>query len=118
MLGEPELPDLAAGDGRFTLRDRQGHRHALPGVNGMSLMEILRAADFPVAATCGGAAACGTCHVYIGEAQLSRLPPCNEAELWQLDHLVHVRENSRLACQILWQEVVHDGLDVVLAPLE
>lgn len=118
MLGEPELPDLAAGDGRFTLRDRKGVVHALPGVNGMSLMEILRAADFEIAATCGGAAACGTCHVYIAASDLSRLAPSNEAELWQIDHLVHARASSRLACQILWQEARHDGLSVELAPLE
>lgn len=118
MLGEPELPDLAAGDGRFTLRDRQGRQHTLPGVNGMSLMEILRAADFPVAATCGGGAACGTCHVYVDAAHLGTLAPVNEAERWQLDHLVNANGTSRLACQILWQEAKLDGVAIELAPVE
>ncbi|MCA0406426.1 MAG: 2Fe-2S iron-sulfur cluster binding domain-containing protein [Proteobacteria bacterium] len=118
MLGEPELPDLEAGDGRLFVCDRDGRYRVLPGVNGLSLMEILRAAELPVAATCGGAAACGTCHVYVGAEHLGVLGPISEPEQWQLDHLMHARDNSRLACQILWQEALFDGLTVELAPLE
>lgn len=118
MLGEPELPDLSEADGRFTLRDRKGVLHVLPGVNGLSMMEILRAADFEIAATCGGAAACGTCHLYVAAEDLARLAPSNEAERWQIDHLVNARATSRLACQILWQQGAHDGLSLELAPLE
>lgn len=115
------LTDYASpdqSDGAFTLRDLAGAVHELPGVAGMSLMEILRAADFDIPATCGGAAACGTCHVYVEEADLSRLPPAGETERWQLEHLVEARPNSRLSCQLLWQQERLDGLRLTLAPQE
>lgn len=118
MLSEMPLPDFDHADGRFMLRDREGAAHVLPGVEGLSLMEILRAADFAIPATCGGAAACGTCHVYIEQADLARLAPISDAEQWQLEHLTLARPNSRLACQILWQEKRLDGLSVTLAPQE
>lgn len=118
MLADPSLPDFANADGGFSIRDRQGVQHALPGVEGLSVMEILRAADMPIAATCGGAAACGTCHVYVHEADLTRLGPISEAEQWQLEHLTLAKPNSRLSCQLLWQLVRLDGLSLELAPLE
>lgn len=118
MRADPLLPDLADADGGFSIRDRQGVLHALPGVEGMSVMEILRAADLPIPATCGGAAACGTCHVYVREADLARLGPISEAEQWQLEHLTLAKPNSRLSCQLLWQRARLDGLILELAPQE
>lgn len=109
-------PDLA--DGSFTLFDREGKAHRLPGVDGMSLMEIIRGYGFPIPATCGGAATCGTCHVFLDPAHTERLPMPREDEEWQLDHLVAAGPNSRLACQIIWNKPRLDGLKVTLAPLE
>lgn len=114
----PETDDPDFPDGRFTVVDRDGQTHILPGIDGMSLMEILRAADMPIAATCGGAAACGTCHVYLAAGAEARVPPPGEDEEWQLDHLLHARPGSRLACQILWSRARLDGLALTLAPEE
>jgi len=50
-----------------------------------------------IVAECGGAAACGTCQVSVGEAWASRLPPPGELELSILDESDPSR---RLSCQI------------------
>lgn len=50
---------------------------------------------------CGGSMMCATCHVYVEEAYLSRLPAPSEGELELLACVVFDRrENSRLSCQI------------------
>jgi ferredoxin, 2Fe-2S len=110
--------DLELADGHFLVRDREGQLHHLPGMDGFSLMEILRDFGLPVPALCGGACACGTCHVLIEAADFSRLPAAREDELERLDTLVYAQPLSRLACQILWDRAAMDGLNLTLAPLE
>ncbi len=110
--------DPALADGTFTVIDRQAKPHLLPGVEGMSLMEIIRGFDLPIAATCGGAAACGTCHILVDPAFAPRLAAARDEEEWQLDRLLMAQENSRLACQLIWEKTRLDGLTVTLAPLE
>jgi len=110
--------DPAEADGAFQVRDRAGALHRLPGIAGYRLMEIMRDFGLPIAASCGGAAACGTCHVYIDAGWLSRLEPPRADEEAQLDQLLAVQPASRLACQIIWDEATLDGLSLTLAPEE
>ncbi len=51
----------------FTVEDHDGNRQEIeaPDDMGFSLMEILKASEYPVLATCGGMALCATCHVEI-----------------------------------------------------
>lgn len=50
---------------------------------------------------CGGAAMCGTCHVYIDEAWRERLSPMSRNEDDLLDcTAAERRPGSRLACQL------------------
>lgn len=50
---------------------------------------------------CGGSCACATCHCYVDEADLHRLPPPGEAELAMLANVAAERRaTSRLSCQI------------------
>jgi 2Fe-2S ferredoxin len=50
---------------------------------------------------CGGSCACATCHCYVDEAWLDKLPAASEGELGMLDNVAAERRpNSRLACQI------------------
>ena len=109
-------PDLA--DGIFHVTDRDGKLHHLPGIEGYRLMEILRDVGLPVAATCGGAAACGTCHVFVAPAWREKLPPPCEDETEKLDELLHLADNSRLSCQLIWRQDQLDGLELTLAPEE
>jgi len=59
--------------------DRGGLAHTIALKAGMSLMEALRDAGLPIAATCGGAKSCATCHVYIENAP--DLPDPHEDEI-------------------------------------
>lgn len=64
---------------------------------------------------CGGSAMCATCHVYVDEAFLDRLPPVNPTEDAMLDSAASERRaNSRLGCQIRLTDEL-DGL-VVTTP--
>ena len=49
-------------------------------------MEVLKASDYTILATCGGMALCATCHVQVLEG-LDQLPPAQDAELDMLDTL-------------------------------
>ena len=50
---------------------------------------------------CGGSCACATCHCYVDEAQLAKLPAASDAELDMLENVTAERRpNSRLACQL------------------
>ncbi|MCA0399584.1 MAG: 2Fe-2S iron-sulfur cluster binding domain-containing protein [Proteobacteria bacterium] len=110
--------DPTLADGSFTLLDREGGLHRLPGLAGYRMMEIIRDFGFDIPAICGGAAACGTCHVYVEPGDMARLAEPSEEESYQLDHLLTYQPQSRLSCQIIWDRAVHDGMHVALAPKE
>jgi 2Fe-2S ferredoxin len=95
--------------------DRNGKEHVLEGRDGWTVMEILRDAGLPVAAECGGACACATCHVYIEESWFAKLPPRSAAETDMLDMALAVEPNSRLSCQIVCKPEL-DGIQVTIAP--
>ena len=65
--------------------DRQGKEHTLEGRDGWSVMEILRDGGLDIAAECGGACACATCHVYVNDGWYDKLPAPSEAEIDMLD---------------------------------
>ena len=74
---------------------------AVEAENGQSLMQTaLFHGIAGVEALCGGASACGTCHVYIEHDKAGALVPAEQTEQDLLDFLTLKRENSRLACQI------------------
>ncbi len=64
---------------------------------GLSLMEALKSAGYPLEAVCGGMALCATCRVEWQEGAVSEP---NEAELDMLDTLPDQQPASRLSCQI------------------
>jgi len=100
---------------KLIVTDRNGAVHTLEGRDDWTAMEVIRDANLPMAAECGGACACATCHVYVDEAWLSRLPAAQQQEVDMLDFGVAVQDNSRLACQIRLSGDT-DGLSVTLAP--
>lgn len=115
------MPDNAAGDDAaaesltLIVIDRDGARHTLAGLPGWRLMEIIRDWGLPIKAECGGACACATCHVYVDENWIARLPPVSDEELDRLDDAMMVDGRSRLSCQILMGPDL-SGLTVTLAP--
>ena len=74
---------------------------------GRRIEEILRDGGLDVAAECGGACACATCHVYIDENWTEKVGPPSAMEEDMLDFAYDIRPNSRLSCQIK----VEAGLD-------
>ncbi len=95
--------------------DRDGNDHTLEALEGWRVMEIIRDYGLPIKAECGGACACGTCHVYVAPEWVGRLYPASEDEIYMLDSAFEVEKNSRLSCQILFTPEL-DGLRVTLAP--
>jgi len=95
--------------------DRKGAEHVIEGRDGWSVMEMLRDSGLPVAAECGGACACATCHIYVNDGWYEKLPPPSEAEVDMLDMALAVEPNSRLSCQIVCAETL-DGIKVTVAP--
>lgn len=65
----------------------------------LNLMEVLKAYEYDVLATCGGLALCATCHVQVLEG-FDNLPEAQDAELDMLDTLPDAASDSRLACQL------------------
>lgn len=100
---------------KITYIEHGGTEHNVDVPAGLSVMEgAKRFAVSGIDGDCGGACACGTCHVYVQNGGFERLPPMEELERDMLDFAFDVQPNSRLACQIK----VNDGLDglVVQAP--
>ena len=100
---------------KLIVTDREGKTHELQARDDWSAMEVIRDANLPLSAECGGACACATCHVYVDEAWVARLPAAQQQEVDMLDFGVAVQENSRLSCQIKMNAEL-DGLQVTLAP--
>lgn len=79
-----------------------GERIALDAQDGVSVMEAAVAANVPgIDAECGGACACATCHVYVDESWVGRLPERTEIEVKMLEFAVAVQANSRLSCRLV-----------------
>lgn len=94
--------------------DRDGIEHNVEGNTSFTLMENLRDLEYGVAAVCGGMCACATCHVYVDEEWLAKLPPMHSDERDLLSDLSTFRPNSRLSCQIKFSEGLA-GLKVRIA---
>ena len=81
---------------------RAGEHIELDAQDGVSVMEVAVAANVPgIDADCGGACACGTCHVYVDESWASRLPERTEIEIKMLEFAVAVQPTSRLSCRLV-----------------
>lgn len=100
---------------RIICTDSEGKERELVATNEWTVMEIIREGGLPILAQCGGSCACATCHVYVDPAWKDKLPEPSEEEVGMLDGAFEVTENSRLSCQIIFNEEL-DGLKVTLAP--
>lgn len=100
---------------RITYITPEGERHEVAVDDGYSVMEgaINNNVD-GIVASCGGACACATCHCYIDEAWLDRLPPMDDMEDCMLEAAYERKDNSRLVCQIEVSDDI-DGLIVNVA---
>ena len=82
--------------------------HTIDVQSGLTVMEGAVQNDIPgIDADCGGGMACATCHVYVKEEWLDKLPKKEDGEEDMLDMAFEPKTSSRLSCQI----VVSDELD-------
>ena len=97
------------------VEDREGGIHNLQAEDGLTLMEIIRDAGLEIEAACGGCCACATCHIYIDDNWIEKLPKKQDDEESMLDQAFSVKNESRLGCQIEFRKNL-DGIKVKLAP--
>ena len=83
-----------------------------------NLMQLLYDNGMDIEASCGGCAACATCHVFIDSGWHSKFPERDSIEDTLLEFAEHFDpESSRLSCQVLLNESM-DGLSLRIAPEE
>jgi len=94
--GESQTVDVASGSSLMTA----AVKHGVEGIIG----------------ECGGVCMCATCHIYVREDFLGKLPPIKDTEEAVLEVTNAERlPNSRLSCQIKMTEEL-DGLTVTIPP--
>ena len=81
--------------------ENNGKEHEVEVPVGWSVMEGAVKNLIPgIDADCGGACACATCHVFVDQAFMDKIPPKEDMEVTMLDFAPEVADNSRLSCQI------------------
>ncbi len=100
------------------ITDREGMQHEVlaPTDMNLNIMELIRMYELAPEGTvgiCGGMAMCASCQCYIlnDVLQTNR----NDDEEAMLSDAYHVKDNSRLGCQIPINESI-DGLAIEIAP--
>ena len=105
-------------DINITIIDREGISHTVvaPTDMNMNIMELVRSYELAPEGTigiCGGMAMCASCQCYV--LNEVSLPEKSDEEEAMLSEAFHVKENSRLGCQIQIKEEL-EGLMIQLAP--
>ena len=97
---------------KITYKDFRGDVKTIEVENGLTVMEGAIQNEIPgIDADCGGSMACATCHIYVDEKWLNKIPKAEEAEEDMIDMAFEPKKNSRLSCQIIVNEEL-DGLEV------
>jgi ferredoxin len=98
----------------FEVEDRDGSVQTveIPEGISLSLMEVLKASEYKILATCDGMALCATCHVQVKKG-LNNLPEPQDQELDMLDTLPSSDSESRLSCQIRVNEDLNGAYFVI-----
>ena len=99
---------------KLTVRLPGGDALTVDAIEGLRLVELLRAHELPVKAECGGAGVCATCHVRIPHRWQDQIPEASDEELARLDEIPGACDSSRLACQIEMNRDL-DGLELEIA---
>ena len=93
---------------KITYIEQNGNSKTIEVDNGLTVMEGAGQNNMPgIDADCGGGMACATCHVYVEDSWLNKLPKAEDAEQDMIDMAYKPNKNSRLSCQI----IVSDEID-------
>ena len=97
---------------KITYIDYEGNSKTIEVENGLSVMEGAIQNNIPgIDADCGGSMACATCHVYVEEKWLNKIPKAEDAEVDMIDMAFEPKKNSRLSCQLIVSDELN-GLTV------
>ena len=97
---------------KITYIEQNGNSKTIEVDNGLTVMEGAGQNNIPgIDADCGGGMACATCHVYVEDSWLNKLPKAEDAEQDMIDMAYKPNKNSRLSCQIIISDEI-DGLIV------
>jgi len=104
---------------RIHFIQQDGREQAVDANPGQSVMQAAIGALVPgIVADCGGACTCATCHGYVDDAWVDRVPPASPDEADMIDAgCLDVQPNSRLTCQIKVTDAL-DGLVIRLPPAQ
>jgi 2Fe-2S ferredoxin len=81
--------------------EHDGAEHPVDAAIGRSVMQAAVDNMVPgIVADCGGSCSCGTCHGFIDERWLAKVPAVKSDEGSMLEGLIETQANSRLTCQI------------------
>ena len=98
---------------KITYKDNHQKSKTIDVENGLTVMEGAIQNDIPgIDADCGGSMACATCHVYVEEKWLDKIPKVEEAEVDMIDMAFEPKKNSRLSCQLIVSDEL-EGLTVI-----
>jgi ferredoxin, 2Fe-2S len=88
---------------RISFVEPDGRCRDIDAEEGASFKDTALAAGVKgIIGMCGGFANCGTCHVFVEQHWLDKLPAIGDAEEMMLEGTFCERQtNSRLACQIV-----------------
>ena len=99
---------------KITYIDSSGNKKTVEVAKGLTVMEGAIQNKIPeIDADCGGGMACATCHVYVKEEWLNKLPKKEDGEEDMLDMAHEPNKFSRLSCQLTVSDDL-EGLGVNL----
>lgn len=107
---DPKSPDEIIN---ITYITKDGDRIPIKGKIGDNVLYLAHRHNIDMEGACEASLACTTCHVYVNEDFLDKLPEATEKEDDLLDMAPLLKENSRLGCQIILTKEL-DGIELKL----
>lgn len=113
--GEYEWQDPKSDDEivNITYITKEGTRIPIKGKVGDNALYLAHRYNIDMEGACEASLACTTCHVYVHDDYLAKLPEATEKEDDLLDMAPFLKENSRLGCQIQLTKDL-DGIELTL----
>lgn len=113
--GEYEWQDPKSDDEivKITYITKDGTRIPIKGKIGDNVLYLAHRYEIEMEGACEASLACTTCHVYVHDDYLRKLPEATEKEDDLLDMAPFLKENSRLGCQITLTKEL-DGMELTL----
>ena len=91
--------------------NKDGSKTEVNAKNGQTILDVAQDNNITdLIGACNGSCACGTCHVYIDEETLKKIEQPKEEEENVLDVVFDVKQNSRLACQVVVNDKMNNAV--------